>query len=340
MFRLPINFKTRKKFQKILLSGSPATNNGRSLENIINFINGQKKIELKSLTYYDNFIKTNSKIILSEIMQYSQVDYNMIKSLPNIMYTDPPTLPNKHEFLVLFELSINQQNILRSNQPKGIMTDHCNFPTLLEIGYRSSKLLFVYELIEGCVKNHEKVIICSDSLKTLEYYMLKCKTQKKILDNHTFMLNGSSSSNQRGMAQDNFNNALGFAILFGTTEVFSTGLNFQSCRRIIMVYPPWENEVITQSIARCHRVGQKQEVFFYLLMYNNKTEEKVFRSCMRKELVSNLLLCNNTTKKGDFTYIEYCQKQEANVFPPDPIFNVNYFLSQSNNMKFLDIQKM
>jgi superfamily II DNA or RNA helicase len=56
-------------------------------------------------------------------------------------------------------------------------------------------------------------------------------------------------------------------VLIGQIDATNEGLNLQAYKEIYMVSPHWNPAVEDQAIARCHRIGQTEEVHvFHFLM--------------------------------------------------------------------------
>ena len=56
------------------------------------------------------------------------------------------------------------------------------------------------------------------------------------------------------------------------------GLNLQEFNEVYFVSPHWNPAVEDQAIARCHRLGQKKEVFVYRFYMEGMDEENLVPS--------------------------------------------------------------
>ena len=56
------------------------------------------------------------------------------------------------------------------------------------------------------------------------------------------------------------------------------GLNLQNYNEVYFVTPDWNPQTEEQAIARCHRIGQKKEVFVFRFIMNNFNDGEVWES--------------------------------------------------------------
>lgn len=85
---------------------------------------------------------------------------------------------------------------------------------------------------------------------------------------------GSASANVRQALVHEFKTK---TQVFITTEAGSEGLNLQFCNVVINYDLPWNPQRVEQRIGRCHRYGQKYEVFVTnFLNTNNYADKRVF----------------------------------------------------------------
>ena len=74
------------------------------------------------------------------------------------------------------------------------------------------------------------------------------------------------------------------SITFIQYQAAAMGLNLQKSNKIIYYSLPLSSELYEQSKKRIHRIGQKNNCFYYLLMVKNSVEEDILQTLkMRKD---------------------------------------------------------
>ena len=74
------------------------------------------------------------------------------------------------------------------------------------------------------------------------------------------------------------------SVTFVQYQAGSKGLNLQKANKIIYFTLPQGSEDFEQSMKRIHRIGQKNNCFYYLLMVKNSVEEDILNTLkMRKD---------------------------------------------------------
>lgn len=193
--------------------------------------------------------------------------------------------------------------------------------------------MHVIEVVHRSLQRQEKLVIASKSIHYLNLLIEFLLSVGVCLSINTFYLDGSSSLAERERVKNQFNKTEGFAVLFGTLEVIHLGLNLQSCRRILQLEPSWEWEHSYQLAERCHRIGQKREVYFYLYLYEGL--EDVLNVGISKTIVKELL--NGTSHfRGQFKKSDLASKLFVKPEKQDPIFED---VAQSNKLSFTTTYK-
>ena len=81
-------------------------------------------------------------------------------------------------------------------------------------------------------------------------------------------------------AYENYDNC----VTFVQYQAGAMGLNLQKSNKIIYFTLPQSSEHFEQSMKRIHRIGQKNNCFYYLLMVKNSVEEDILQTLkMRKD---------------------------------------------------------
>ena len=74
------------------------------------------------------------------------------------------------------------------------------------------------------------------------------------------------------------------SVTFVQYQAGAMGLNLQKSNKIIYFTLPQSSEHFEQSMKRIHRIGQKNNCFYYLLMVKNSVEEDILQTLkMRKD---------------------------------------------------------
>ena len=74
------------------------------------------------------------------------------------------------------------------------------------------------------------------------------------------------------------------SVTFVQYQAGAKGLNLQKANKIIYFTLPQGSEDFEQSMKRIHRIGQKNNCFYYLLMVKNSVEEDILETLkMRKD---------------------------------------------------------
>ncbi|EPS35404.1 hypothetical protein H072_11233 [Dactylellina haptotyla CBS 200.50] len=127
--------------------------------------------------------------------------------------------------------------------------------SLLDHSYRIVALL---KILNSCIEIKEKVLVFSQSVKTLNY-IAEILKRRRIAYN---MLHGDVKSGKRQDITREFSSSDTYVFLI-STKAGGLGLNIQSASRIIMfdcLFSPQDEE---QAVGRAYRLGQKKHVFVY-----------------------------------------------------------------------------
>lgn len=86
------------------------------------------------------------------------------------------------------------------------------------------------------------------------------------------------------------------SVTFVQYQAGAKGLNLQKANKIIYYTLPQSSEDFEQSMKRIHRIGQKNNCFYYLLMVKNSVEEDILETLkMRKDYDDELFKKYETT---------------------------------------------
>lgn len=151
----------------------------------------------------------------------------------------------------------------------------CTHPTLVKGDYqgRSRKM---DELVMD-IKKHpdEKSIVFCNFHKEMDII-------QSMIDVKTFRLDGSVPSHMRTEILNNFKKCSEQCVLVIQIKTGGQGLNIQEATRVYIMSPSWNPATELQAIARCHRTGQKKEVYVKKFIYISN-EERV--NCVDESIV-------------------------------------------------------
>lgn len=134
-------------------------------------------------------------------------------------------------------------------------------------------------------------------LDLLEDFMLHRQYEYERLD-------GSSKHSSRQDAIDRFNTeGRGFAFLL-TTRAGGQGITLTAATTAVLFDSDWNPQSDLQAMARCHRIGQTEEVRVYRLVTRDTYEQKLFDTSSCKYGLDEAVLGGNTKQ---------LENNEANV---------------------------
>ena len=128
---------------------------------------------------------------------------------------------------------------------------------------RSKKMETLFEMIEQ--HPDEKTLIFCQFKGEMNYIQEK-------LTCPVFRIDGTCSKDRRESQLAEFNRAPQNSVFLIQVKAGGQGLNIQSASRVYITSPSWNPGTELQAIGRCHRTGQKREVYVKKLIY--KGDEK------------------------------------------------------------------
>lgn len=159
------------------------------------------------------------------------------------------------------------------------------------------KAKFFLNLIDLCDSAGEKLLVFSQylvPLKFLERLAALAKGWK--LGKEVFVLTGESSSEQRELSMERFNNSPDAKVFFGSIRACGEGISLVGASRILILDVPLNPSVTRQAIGRAFRPGQTKKVHAYRLIAGSSPEEEDHNTCFKKEVISKMW----------FEWNEYC----------------------------------
>ena len=147
---------------------------------------------------------------------------------------------------------------LKKIQSMGVGTDLTNGTK------HHSKMDSVVNRILERKDNGNRKIIFTNFRGEIDYIQQQLSAQGMIVE----YIDGRISKRQRKLILDDVLDVLIIQIKTG-----NEGLNLQEYNEIYFVTPDWNPQAEEQAIARCHRIGQKKEVFVFRFVMDNFDEE-------------------------------------------------------------------
>lgn len=134
----------------------------------------------------------------------------------------------------------------------------------------SGKLVLLDKLLEK-LKGQHKVLIFSQMTKCLDL-LADYLTYR----NHKFeRIDGGVRGDHRQAAIDRFSTGDAFVFLL-CTRAGGVGINLTAADTVVIFDSDWNPQNDLQAQARCHRIGQKNEVKIYRLITRNSYEREMF----------------------------------------------------------------
>ena len=188
----------------------------------------------------------------------------------------------------------------------------------------SSKLVFLYSLLENLKSEGHKVLIYSMSKVMINIIE---RIAKAAGDFEYRRIDGDTEIEERDKIQKEFNKNPKIFMCLLTTKVGGWGLNLVAADRVIIYDPDWNPANDNQAVDRLYRIGQKKDVIVYRLITINSIEERIYRRQIHKQGINKATVENNDNR-GVQKY-----------FSAEDLFELFNFDSVSNECKTLDILK-
>lgn len=177
-----------------------------------------------------------------------------------------------------------------------------------------NKLIAFLSLLALSVTNGEKMILFSQSLKTLTLielflgaadwgeallsteHAIRSSPDMKEFSNWTLgreylRIDGSTSIRQPIINAFNNSNSQ-VKLLLVSTKAGNMGINLQAASRVVLFDCSWNPAHDLQAIFRAYRYGQSRNVFVYRLMASGTMEEKIYRRQVNKQMLSARVIDN------------------------------------------------
>jgi len=292
---------------KLALTGTPIENSTFDLFAQMNFVNPGLFGSLSS--FKNNYSNPIDKYGDEEVAQELQKIINPFV-LRRTKEQVAKELPPKIEDYIYCEMEPEQRKVyeayrnnyreklLNQIEEKGIgkskfmvlealtrLRQICDSPALLkdnEVGVNQSvKIKEIIHHITEKTANH-KILIFSQFVEMLS--LLKEELIKRSIDFE--YLDGQSSSTQREISVNNFQNNDNLRVFLISLKAGGTGLNLTAADYVYILDPWWNPAVENQAIDRCYRIGQDKHVFAYRMICKDTIEEKIMNLQAKKRKIA------------------------------------------------------
>ncbi|TFK44573.1 P-loop containing nucleoside triphosphate hydrolase protein [Crucibulum laeve] len=166
----------------------------------------------------------------------------------------------------------------------------------------SGKLILLSKMLETIRQNtEEKCVLVSHYTSTLNILEAYCKKR-----NYSYYrLDGQTPQPKRQEYVNAFNKSSqrsSFIFLL-SSKAGGVGINLIGASRLCLIDSDWNPSHDLQSMARCHRDGQKRPVFIYRFLTAGTIDEKIFQRQVTKLGLSDSLMggVNKQNKSDSFT---------------------------------------
>lgn len=226
---------------------------------------------IKNIWEYDIEIKI-AEIIRKEfgttIFYYSKRD----KDVPNL-----PPLITRNIYLPLLtaqsaEILLNvpkdkkyklwdNQSMMVETSPAAAYSANKIILERKELGI-STKEIFVKQLVKYITETtNDKIVIFSQLTRILAYFLRKLEKFGCIL------IEGKTKDYLEQI--EKFNKTPEKRVILVSIEAYKEGIDLRCANHVIFLDLPYNPQVLLQAKDRCHRTGQKKNVFVYYLFYNS-----------------------------------------------------------------------
>ncbi|KAJ7647498.1 SNF2 family N-terminal domain-containing protein [Roridomyces roridus] len=180
----------------------------------------------------------------------------------------------------------------------------------------SGKLTALAKLLKAIYQNtEEKCVLVSHYTSTLNILEAYCKKRHYSY----YRLDGQTPAAKRQEYVNAFNksNQKSSFIFLLSSKAGGVGINLIGASRLCLIDSDWNPSHDLQSMARCHRDGQKRPVFIYRFLTAGTIDEKIYQRQVTKLGLSNSLMGSSTSgasSKSD----SFSRKDLRDIFRIDP----------------------
>jgi len=306
-----------EKISKIFLSGTPAPNRAYELYSVLHEISPEDFATKKYFyEYYCGMsydlgggwgYVTNSMEQKFEELYHKIAPYTHRKRKSEVL----KDLPDKTYQRIILEMSDDEQRIYEEIE-EGVANEFVLHPTgnplTIMIRLRQYlaqlKIKRIIELIENIHETGEKVIV-------VDFFKESLYELKKLLGDTAALHTGDQSVEERSEIVKKFQDVNSNLIDFlGSIQTCTYGLTLTAASKLFIMTLPYSVGDYDQIADRCHRIGQKNAVNIYVLIFPDTIDDYVFSAIenKRKEIVKVIDNEDYTSNVGESVLSEVIKK--------------------------------
>jgi len=127
-------------------------------------------------------------------------------------------------------------------------------------------------------EKNEKIVIFTEFKETMSY--LKLNLEKE--GHKVLTLSGSDSSTKRKIMIKEFQEGNTFNVFIIALKAGNSGITLTNANNVYIYDLFWNPAVLSQAIARVHRIGQDKDVQAYFSILKNTIDESIYKAIIKK----------------------------------------------------------
>lgn len=227
-----------------------------------------KDYRLLASFYFEKMLANKMKPYIGNGIFYHSKKEQGVPSLPFLINRNIH-LPIHFEQSIFSFMGISEDNpILLQNDAIIIETSPAAAQCSNKINFKdpclgiSTKEIFTLQLVKHIVeKTTDKIVVFSQFTRTLSYFL------RRLSKYGCIYIDGKTADYMEQIEIFRSNNQK--RVILVSLEAFKEGIDLRCANHCIFLDLPYNPQVLIQAKDRCHRTGQKQNVFAYYLFYNS-----------------------------------------------------------------------
>ena len=246
----------------VFMSGTALENRLGELTQLAAFVNPQAGARLGALG--ERAPAASYREVLAEVYLRRNKE-DVLKELPAISKLDE-----------IVEMTVAE----RERYGEILMSEQYPWHALRQVGYERAdynKVRRIAEIIEEAQRLGEKVLLFSYYLAPLD--ML----QRHFAHIPAVRVDGDVDPEVRQGLVDTFNAHSGTMLYFSQINTGGVGLNLQAGNRVVILEPQVKPSLVTQAVARAHRMGQLRAVMMHMMVAEDSLDERILALQVEKQ---------------------------------------------------------
>jgi len=302
---------------RIGLTGTPVENSPRDVKTLIDIcVTGFLGSEAQFQQQYVEPIESGDTVAMKRLQQkispfiLRRLKSSVLKQLPERIYDTRTCVLTEQQKALYDHLMqtrggrlVSKLKDSSSNIPythifalMNYLKQLCNHPLTLQDtfdisgGETSAKWELFCEIVQECLESDQKVVVFTQYLKMMDI-ICSWLTKQKI---GWVQLRGSTT--KRGEVVGTFQNDPKCKVFVGSLKASGVGVDLTAASAVIHYDRWWNAAVEDQATDRVHRIGQKKAVQVFRLITRNTLEERINEIILRKRMVSDQVLPEDSAK--------------------------------------------